>query len=204
MFTIVFLLREKPMKKYITNPFYILAFVFACSTGQLSAQTFEPPVIIDPPNPMVGDTIRVGLFTTFYPPCLILPWQNQQGDTHLFEFNNNQIDFYVVALTTPLCNPFPVSPAPREFYELGQLPEGNYSMQTYGIGPFTPLPVPITDPPTYFPYTYGGLLTFAVTAPKVVDSSSKTSLFILISSFFFLTLFLLKRQSSNELLWGKL
>ncbi len=51
MFTIVFLLREKPMKKYITNPFYIIAFVFACSTGQLSAQTFEPPVIVHLSNP---------------------------------------------------------------------------------------------------------------------------------------------------------
>jgi len=39
------------MKKYITNSLYIIAFVFACSTGQLSAQTFKRPVIIHLSNP---------------------------------------------------------------------------------------------------------------------------------------------------------
>lgn len=156
-------------------------------------QTFEPPVIIDPPNPMVGDTIRVGLFTTFYPPCLILPQQNQQGDTHLFEFNNNAIDFYVVALTTPLCNPFPVSPAPREYYELGQLPEGTYTMQVYGVDNITPLPVPITNPPTFFPYTYGGLVTFSVVNPISIDSLSSNGLYLLVISLFILTIFLSTR-----------
>ena len=176
-------------------------FLFLCLFFNLAtskAQVFEPPVIIDPPNPMVGDTIRVGLFTTFYPPCLILPLQNQQGDTHLFEQSNNHIDFTFVANNSPICNPFPVSPAPREYYELGQLPEGIYTMQTYGVGPFTPLPVPITNPPTFFPYPYGGLLTFSVTSPKVVNSSSKTSLFLLIISIIFLTLFLLKRKRNIQ------
>lgn len=46
----------------------------------------------------------------------------------LFEQNNNHIDFTVVATGIPICNPLPVSPAPREFYELGQLQEGNYTM----------------------------------------------------------------------------
>jgi hypothetical protein len=127
-----------------------------------------------------------------------LPWQNQQGDTHLFEFISNHIDFTVVANNAPICNPFPVSPAPREFYELGQLQEGTYTIQTYGIGPFTPLPVPTTVPPTYFPYTYGGLLTFSVTAPKRVDSTSKISLLLLIISIIFLTLFLYKRKRNVQ------
>ncbi len=159
-------------------------FMFIISISK--SQTFEPPVIIDPPNPMVGDTIRVGLFTTFYPPCLILPLQNQQGDTHLFEFNNNHIDLTVIASGTPLCNPFPVSPAPREYYELGQLQEGIYTLQTTWVTEIMPLPVP----PNINPFLYGQQITFSVTAPKVIDSSSKTSLFILIISLFFLTLFL--------------
>ena len=154
---------------------------------------FEPPVIIEPPNPMVGDVIRIGLFTTFYPSCLILPEQNQQGDTHLFEFDNNHIDFTVVALTIPICNPFPVTPAPREFYELGQLQEGTYTMQVYGVDNVTPRPAPITDPPAFFPYTYGGLMTFSVVQAKPIDSLSKLGLFLLIFFILTLTLFLSKR-----------
>ncbi|MCF6299726.1 MAG: hypothetical protein L3J52_01170 [Proteobacteria bacterium] len=176
------------MKKIITMLGLTLCFL------NTNAQTFEPPVIIDPPNPVVGDTIRVGLFTTFFPPCLILPQQNQQGDTHLFEFDNNHINFTVVALTTPLCNPFPVSPAPREFYELGQLPEGIYTMQVYGVDNITPLPVPITDPPTFFPYTFGGLVSFSVIQPKPIDSLSMLSVFLLIFSVLILTLLLSKRK----------
>ena len=168
----------------------ILLFWLFLFINTTNAQTFEPPVIIDPPHPMVGDTIRIGLFKDFFPPCLILPQQNQQGDTHLFEFDNNHISLTVVALNIPICNPFPVSPAAREFYELGQLQEGTYTMQVYGIGPFTPLPVPITNPPTYFPYTYGGLLTFSVTKPKIIDSTSTYGLVSMFVLVLFLTFFL--------------
>jgi len=83
-----------------------ILFLLTFKTSLVFAQVFEPPVVIDPPNPVVGDNIRVGLFTTFFPPCLILPQQNQQGDTHLFEFGNslpgyeeNHIDLIVVAKT---------------------------------------------------------------------------------------------------------
>ncbi|MCF6263588.1 MAG: hypothetical protein L3J24_08410, partial [Xanthomonadales bacterium] len=113
---------------------FILLFLLMFAANSVHAQlVFEPPVIIDPPNPQVGDAIRVGLFTTFYPPCLLLPWKNQNGDTHLFEFENNHIDLTVVAFTIPLCNPFPVSPAPREYYDLGVLPEGDYTIQVFRV-----------------------------------------------------------------------
>ena len=174
----------------------IVLIALIVMTHSTKAQVFEPPVIIDPPNPMVGDTIRVGLFTTFYPPCLILPQQNQQGDTHLFEQSNNHIDLTVISINTPLCNPFPVSPAPREYYELGQLQEGQYTLQTSWVSFLIPLPVP----PNITPSQYGQQITFSVTAPKVVNSSSKASLFLLIISIIFLTLFILKIKNRNKCL----
>jgi len=189
------------MKKYITNPFYILAFVVACSTGQLSAQTFEPPVIIDPPNPMVGDTIRVGLFETFHFPCLILPMDNLDGETHLFDFDNsipnfpeNHIDLIVVTLDIPICVPFPVTPAPREFYELGTLAEGDYSLRTGLIGPVSQFPLP----PGILPFQYGEILTFSVASPQPISSTSTFSLIALFILILIVTFLLHKKMEANN------
>ncbi len=141
------------------------------------AQTFEPPVIIDPPNPIVGDTIRVGVFEHFYPPCLFLPGQNQDGLTHLFEINNNNIDLFVVnSLTPPICNPFPVSPAPREWYELGNLEEGIYSLNTTIVSVVHPLPIPPNFPPLP---NFGPKVIFQVSAPKIVDTFTIIGILIL-------------------------
>lgn len=146
--------------------------------GLSSAQLFEPPVIIDPPNPTAGDNIRVGLFTTFYPPCLILPQENLDGETHLFDFNNslpafpeNHIDLIVVALDTPICMPFPVSPAPREYYDLGQLAAGDYSLRTGLVGPVSQFPLP----PNENPIQYGEVITFSVSGSQVPVSVNATS-----------------------------
>lgn len=153
-----------------------------------STAQFEPPVIIDPPNPVVGDVIRVGLFTTFFPPCLILPQENQQGDTHLFEPENNHIDLTVVFRNIPICNPFPVSPAPREFYELGQLEEGTYTIQPFIVSEFIPLPVP----PYITPAIYGSEINFSVTTHLAIDSISNFGLIPLIILFLILALFFTK------------
>jgi hypothetical protein len=72
------------MKKIISAIILLLISRFVLAQGA----GFEPPVIIDPPNPMIGDTIRVGLFKTHYYPCLILPQQNLDGETHMFDFGN--------------------------------------------------------------------------------------------------------------------
>lgn len=126
---------------------------------------FEPPVIIDPPNPREGDIIRVGVFKERFPPCLVLPVQNLDGETHIFDFDNslpefpeNHIDLIVVAEGVPICVPFPVSPAPREYYDLGELTEGEYSLRTGVIGPITQFPLP----PNQQPLQYGGILVFNV------------------------------------------
>jgi len=151
----------------------IIVLILIFKTTFVLAQTFEPPVIIDPPNPMVGDTIRIGLITEFFPPCLLLPENNLQGDSFLFESNGNHFDLTVVTNFLPICNPLPFSP--REYYELGQLVEGNYSIQTYWIDPFTALPVPNGSISTM----YGNLVNFSVSKPKVIDSTSNFGLIIL-------------------------
>ena len=164
------------------------------STAQL---VFEPPVIIDPPNPQIGDVIRAGVFKTFFPPCLLLPWENLDGETHLFDFDNslpgfeeNHIDLIVVALPQPLCVPFPVSPAPREFYEIGILEEGNYSLQTGWVDPSTSFPLP----PNIIPFAYGEILTFSVTKPVVIHTFSSKGLVLFMILILALTLFFLNKK----------
>ena len=161
-------------------------FLFLLYITNSSAQlVFEPPVIIDPPNPQVGDVIRVGLFEMFFPPCLVLPSQNFQGLSHLFEQSGNNIRLTAVNEFVPvICNPFPVTPAPREYYELGVLEEGIYSLETWVVGETTPIPVPETEPPTFFPLVYGETITFRVTAPpKIINTFSNIGILILILIF---------------------
>jgi len=180
------------MKKLIL----ILLLIF--KTIFVYAQLFEPPVIVDPAHPMVGDTIRIGLFKTFHYPCLILPMENLDGETHLFDFDNslpnfpeNHIDLIVVSLDTPICMPFPVTPAPREYYELGELAEGDYSLRTGIIGPVSHFPLP----PNTIPFQYGEILTFSVTSPQIIDATSHYGLILL--SIFILTLLFFKKEQLN-------
>ena len=169
---------------------YLIFIVFLINTQFLNAQTFEPPVIIDPPHPMVGDTIRVGVYKEFYPPCLLLPWQNQQGKTHLFEYYNNLIQLTVVAENSPICNPLPIIVL-REYYDLGSLPEGEYSLSTFVVGKLTPLPLP--EPNIYPVLTYGEQIIFKVTRPEVINILSKFSILILTMLLFFSTFFVYKK-----------
>ncbi len=138
---------------------------------------FEPPVIIDPPHPQVGDTIRIGVFELFYPPCLVLPFENIEGDTHIFEFDNNDIDLTVVTDRPPgICNPLPVSPAPREYYELGVLEEGDYSLQVFWVRSIITLPA---QSPVFLT-PFGSEFNFSVTSPMIISNHTPIGLFIFI------------------------
>ena len=101
----------------------IILFIAFIATFSINAQTFEPYVIIDPPNPVEGDTIRVGLFNKYIYPCFEFPEINLQGFTHLFEYDNTDITLTAIKklILIDICNPVPVTPAPREYYELGTL-----------------------------------------------------------------------------------
>jgi hypothetical protein len=182
------------MKKLIISIFVLLISVFQANS--IIAQPFEPPVIIDPPHPMVGDTIRVGVFEEFYPPCLILPGQNQDGLTHLFEFEDNNIELFVVnSLTPPICNPFPVTPAPREYYELGVLDEGIYSLNTFIVGVATTLPILDGSP---FPSNFGQQVIFQVSTPKVIDTFTNLGTLILTLIILMIANIFCQKHSHNQ------
>ncbi len=152
---------------------------------------FEPPVIIQPQNPHIGSTIRVGLFEMFYPPCLELPVENIEGETYDFEIVGNEITVNVLTTSSLFCDPMPISPAPREYYELGQLPEGEYLItvnfiETGGLSPeFIPA-FPLPD--IFVPAQFGNPVTFSVRGtPQAVDGLSGPALLILFATLLFLT-----------------
>ena len=157
----------------------IILFLTLIAVYKLNAQNFEPYVIIDPPNPVEGDVIRVGLQEITISPCFEFPETNIQGLTHLFEFDNNNITLTAIPIfRINICTPVPVSPAPREYYELGTLPVGSYQLKTLIGDKLLPLPIP----DQYLPYAwvYGPTINFEVQAqPQAVDSLNKTWLFIL-------------------------
>jgi len=134
------------------------------SSFSIKAQGFEPFVIIDPPQPMVG------VVHTYYPGCLSLPTANSQGLTHLFQYFGNDIRLVAVdSITLSICFPAPI-PAIRAYYELDQLAEGIYALETLITDPFTLLPIP--EPPYNLAYPYGPTFSFEVKAPIVIDALS--------------------------------
>ncbi len=158
--------------------------------SNLSKADFEPPVIIDPPNPKVGDVIRVGLFVEFYPPCMLLPRENSVGETHLFELNSNDITLNVIYEGLLLCNPIPFEPAPRYYYELGTLEAGEYSLTTISqeVGGFIPEDLPPLPIPNILAVQYGPTLNFTVyQVPHPVDLLTFDRLLIIILLILFST-----------------
>jgi len=167
----------------------LLLIALITSSISLHAQGFEPYVIIDPPNPIAGDTISMGVAHTFHPGCLDLPGTNVDGLTHLYQFDNNDIELFVVnGPLIPICFPFPIIPAFREWYELGVLAEGEYTLKTLIIGESVSLPIlPGTN---VFPSQYGPVLTFAVSAsPIAIPSTNIIGLFVLIFALILLSMF---------------
>ena len=176
------------MKKIIFAVYFLISI-------QSHAQLFEPPVIILPTHPIVVDTIQFGVAHTFHPPFLTLPAENFQGLTHLFEYNGNDIRLTAVndTFNIPICNPFPISPAPRAWYELGKLSEGGYTLETWIVGVTTPLPPPTSGS---FPLLYGPVLSFEVNAPPIIDTTSRLGLLLLVSFILLFTLFFSRRVST--------
>lgn len=170
----------------------LLVLFFCTSMVKAGGIIWEPPVIIDPPNPQVGDMIRVGLFEKYYPPCLGIPQENSIGETHSLVFDDNNITIEVLATTGPLCNPIPFEPAPRIFYDLGVLGEGEYVVNTnyIEVSGFTPDLIPPFPLPAFFVHeAYGSPINFIVRgAPKIVNSLTWVGMLLLI--FLFLLLFI--------------
>lgn len=158
---------------------------------------WEPPVIIDPPNPQAGDVVRVGLYEMFYPPCLGIPQENSIGETHSVVTEENLITIDVLATTGPICNPIPISPAPRKYYELGSFPEGEYQLNTnfIEVSGFPPELIPPFPLPDFFvPHAYGPVISFMVRGqPEPVPALSLPVVLILLGGVFIYSLIALRR-----------
>ncbi len=141
-------------------------------------------MVIDPPNPQVGDRVRVGLFEKYYPPCLDIPQENSIGETHNLASDGNNITLKVLATTGPLCNPIPFNPAPRVFYDLGVLGEGEYIINTNYIqtSGFTQDQIPPFPLPDYFfSEAFGEPVSFTVRGlPQQVSTLSWKNILLLI------------------------
>ena len=159
----------------------IILFLTLIAVFKPNAQNFEPYVIIDPPNPVEGDVIRVGLQELWIYPCYEFPETNIQGLTHLFEFDGNNITLTAIPIISiNTCIPISIVDPPREYYELGALPAGSYHLDTLIGSKALPLPIPEEYFPLPFFAIYGPTINFEVQAqPQVVDSLNKTWLFIL-------------------------
>jgi len=172
-------------------------FITLIFSDLVYGQVFEPPVIIDPPNPQAGEMVRVGWFVESFPPCLLLPRENSIGETHSLVFDDNDITLDVLTSNLIICNPLPVSPAPREYYNLGILPAGEYTLNAnyIGVGETPPdLIPPFPLPDFYVPQAYGLPVNFVVQgAPQTVNTLSWQGLLFL-STLFLLSFFILRKN----------
>jgi hypothetical protein len=168
-----------------------------CSYATGGDVVWEPPVIIDPPNPQAGDIVRVGLYEMFYPPCLGIPQENSIGETHSVRTEANTITIDVLATTGPICNPIPISPAPRKYYVLGPFPEGEYQLNTnfIEVSGFPPDLIPPFPLPDFFvPHPYGPTISFIVRGqPEPVPALSLPAVLFLLGGVFLYSLIALRR-----------
>ena len=158
---------------------------------QKAGAGFEPPVIIDPPYPQEGDLVRVGLFEEFYPPCLLMPRENSEGQSHSIDFDNYNITLNVLSESLNLCNPIPFTPAPREYYSLGNLEAGEYTITTidYNTNGFVISDIPPFPLPDFWPSgQFGPSINFTVSPkPQVVSFFSLPSLLIALTLILIIT-----------------
>ncbi len=153
--------------------FLSLAFILVT---QSSFAGFPPFTDINPNNITVGQEVFIG-FDPLQTPCLQgLP--NFQGLTEFVEIDaNNFIDITIVALGTSPCLNIGVENPPYQYYSLGVLPEGDYTVQMYWTDNSVALPV--TDP--LLRLAIGDLLQFRVGSPTPVPTLNILGLMALLS-----------------------
>ena len=167
------------MKKTITSLF-LLFFNHICVAG-------TPPVTAIVPNHItVGTEVFIGYDDGIFP-CLEA-FSNFQGLSEYIEMNeNNEIEITVSGFGQTPCFGLPTPIGQFEFFSLGVLPVGVYSIQMYWADTSTPLPVP----KNLNRGLIGGIVTFQVHEPVVIPVSnpyllSLLVLIILLASLYFL------------------
>ena len=149
-----------------------------------------PPVTAIVPNHItVGTEVFIGYDDGIFPCLEAFP--NFQGLSEYIEMDeNNEIEITVSGVAQFPCFGFPTPIGQFQFFSLGVLPVGDYSIQVYWTDPATPLPVP----PNLNRFEIGEIVQFQVNAPIVIPASNLYSLALLVLLVFFLALYFIKKN----------
>ncbi|WP_395377545.1 hypothetical protein [Marinicella sp. W31] len=120
----------------IKKPWIVYILLFLLFPTSLLAGA-PSRLLLEPSVPSVNDTITLGVDPVLTP-CLIF-LQNNDGITELVEVNGNDISITVVALSFTPCPG--TGSGVFERFEIGLLPQGEYTLNAFWAGPTVSLPV---------------------------------------------------------------
>lgn len=161
---------EQLMQKY-------LVILFMCFISEAHAG-FPPFTDVESEVVYVGQEVFVG-YDPLQSPCL-QGLANFQGLTeYMVMDDNNFIDITIVALGTSPCLNIGVEHPPYQYYSLGTLPVGQYTVQMYWADNSTTLPV--VNPAERV--AIGQLLTFGVVELADVPSLHRTAIVVIMVLF---------------------
>ena len=148
---------------------------------------FPPMTDVSPNNITTGQDVIFG-YDPLQTPCLeALP--NFQGLTEYIEIDqDNHIEITISGLGSEPCLDIGVENPPYQYYSLGVLPEGEYSVQMYWTDTSTPLPVP----PNLNRLTLGEVIQFGIFPPASVPTLGFWALVMIVLGVFPLVLYMFK------------
>ncbi len=148
-----------------------LIFILSLFFLESSFAGFPPMTDIMPDEVRTGQEVFIG-YDPLQDPCLeALP--NFEGLTEYIEINGNNIEITISGLGVSPCLDIGVENPPYQYYSLGVLPEGEYTVQMYWADTSTPLPVP----PNLNRLPLGELLSFSVLPPPSTQAVPSFSFF---------------------------
>ena len=173
---------------------FLIVFLLISS---ITLAGFQPITVVRPDSITTTTDVMIG-FDPFQNPCL-QPLPNFLGQTELLEIDGNNISFTITALGTNPCLNIPLDEPPYEFFNLGIFPEGTYNIQMFWVDTSTAFPIPVGE----ISLPVGDVITFIVTAPKVIPLLSFYSLIILGLLLIFFTFINFKKKSKIIRLYMK-
>lgn len=143
-----------------------------------------------------GDEIFIGYAPLRFP-CLGVTIPNIFGDTEFIQIDaNNNIEITVPGGAGFICFDLDLVLSAYQFYSLGELPVGTYSIQMYWTVSSTPFPL-LPGAPRL---PLGENIQFEVLAPVIIPLFNFYSLIILGGIFMFISFFYLRKKSKYLLL----
>jgi hypothetical protein len=151
-----------------------LFLLFITQVSSAGGNQDLPVTAIVPNYITVGTEVFIGYDRGRFPCLEAFP--NFQGLLEYIEMDeDNNIEITVSGVAQFPCFDYSSTIEQFQFYSLGVLPVGNYSIQVYWTDPGTFLPVP----PDLNRFEIGETVQFEVHAPVIIPSLSHTSLIIL-------------------------